>query len=27
VEDGKATEVWITSQDPDAFDDFWAARL
>ena len=27
VVDGKATEVWVTSQDPDAFDDFWAARL
>ena len=27
VEDGKATEVWLTSQDPDAFDDFWAATL
>jgi ketosteroid isomerase-like protein len=25
--DGKATEVWLTSQDPDAFDAFWAARL
>jgi hypothetical protein len=27
VEDGKATEVWLTSQDPDAFDAFWAAGL
>jgi ketosteroid isomerase-like protein len=27
VVDGKATEVWVTSQDPDAFDDFWAATL
>lgn len=27
VEDGKATEVWVTSQDPDAFDAFWAAAL
>lgn len=27
VVDGKATEVWVTSQDPDAFDDFWAAGL
>jgi len=27
VVDGKATEVWLTSQDPDAFDAFWAARI
>jgi len=27
VVEGKATEVWLTSQDPDAFDAFWAASL
>jgi uncharacterized protein len=27
VKDGKATEVWLTSQDPEAFDAFWAAEL
>ena len=27
VDGGKATEVWVTSQDPDAFDAFWAAAL
>jgi hypothetical protein len=25
VKDGMATEVWFTSQDPDAFDAFWVA--
>jgi hypothetical protein len=25
VKNGKATEVWFTSQDPDAHDAFWAA--
>ena len=24
---GRATEVWLTSQDPDAFDAFWAFKL